>query len=84
LSGGYSNTTINGHFGGSSWGNFLWGSPPWGGIIRPKPSRVYIPRDKSRGSLLSFKLKMYDAYSKWALNGFSLSFEYVSERTTRE
>ena len=83
LSGGYSLTTINGNFGGASWGSFLWGEAPWGGIIRPKPTRIFIPREKSRGSLLSFKLEMADAYSKWSLNGISLQFDYVSERSSR-
>lgn len=83
LSGGYSNTTIYGAFGGGSWGLFSWGSIPWGGIIRPKPVRVFIPREKSRGSLLSIKLKILNAYSKWSLNGVSTQFDYVSERSSR-
>jgi len=83
ISGGYSNTPIYGAFGGGSWGLFSWGNIPWGGTSRPKPIRVFIPREKSRGEILSVKLKISNAYSKWSLNGISLSFEYVSERTTR-
>ena len=83
LSGGYSKTTIYGSFGGGSWGLFGWGTIPWGGIIRPKPVRVFIPREKSRGSLLSVKLTILNAYSEWSLNGVSLQFDYVSERTSR-
>lgn len=83
LSGGYSNTTLYGNFGSGSWGLFSWGSIPWGGIIRPKPIRVFIPREKSRGSLLSIKLTILNAYSKWSLNGVSLQFDYVSERNSR-
>lgn len=83
LSGGYSNTSMAGNFGGGSWGLFSWGSIPWGGIIRPKPTRVLIPREKSRGSLLSIKMQISDGYSKWSLNGISCQFEYVSERSSR-
>ena len=84
LSGGYSETEITGDFGGGTWGAFPWGLTPWGGILRPKPIRVFVPRDKSRGSLLSVRLKVRNAMSRWALNGISLQFEYVSERMTRE
>lgn len=83
LSGGYSNTTIYGTFGGGSWGLFSWGGTPWGGIIRPKPVRVFVPREKSRGSLLSVKMTIKNAYSEWSLNGVSMQFEYVSERMSR-
>lgn len=83
LSGGYSNTNINGNFGGAGWGTFGWGIPSWGSLQRPKPIRVFVPREKSRGTLLSIKLKMSEAFCKWSLNGVSLQYEYVSERTTR-
>ena len=83
ISGGYSDTEIAGSFGADLWGGFTWGSVPWGGIQRPSPIRVFIPREKSRGSLLSIKLKIRNAYAKWSLNGCSMQFEYVSERMTR-
>lgn len=84
ISGGYENTTINGNFGGGSWGSFPWDSLPWGGIQRPKPIRVFVPREKSRGSLISIRLRIRNAYAKWSLNGMSVQFDYVSERMTRE
>lgn len=83
ISGGYSNTTIYGAFGGGSWGLFSWGNVPWGGISRPKPIRVFIPREKSRGSLISVKMIIANAYAKWSLNGISLQFDFVSERSGR-
>lgn len=83
LSGGYTDTTINGNFGTGLWGLFPWGSIPWGGVIRPKPIRVFVPREKSRGSLLSVKLNIANAYAQWSLNGISLHYDFVSERTTR-
>jgi hypothetical protein len=84
LSGGYENTTLEGSFGADLWGAFTWGSVPWGGIQRPKPIRCFVPREKSRGSLLSVKLNVKNAYAKWSLNGVSIQYDYVSERMTRE
>jgi hypothetical protein len=83
LSGGYSNTDFSGAFGGAGWGTFGWGVPAWGALQRPKPIRTFIPREKSRGTLLSCKIRMAEAYSKWAINGLSLQYEWVSERTSR-
>lgn len=83
LSGGYSSTTIYGSYGSTLWGLFLWGDGTWGGLVRPKPIRVFVPREKSRGSLLSVKLNISTAYSDWSLNGASLQFDWVSERTSR-
>jgi len=83
ISGGYAATVIRGSFGSLFWGLFAWGSGAWGGVSRPKPIRVFIPREKSRGSLLSTKLSIANAYSKWSLNGVSIQYEWVSERTGR-
>ena len=83
LSGGYTPTTFFGSYGGSAWGLFAWGSTFWGGAQRPKPIRIFVSREKSRGSVLSVKVTMANAYSKWALNGISVGYEWVSERTTR-
>ncbi len=83
LSSSYDSTTIYGDYGSDLWGGFGWGVVPWGGIVRPKPVRVFVMREKSRGSLLSIKLSIKNGYSKWSLNGMSLQFEYVSERMER-
>lgn len=83
LSGGYSGTEINGNFGGALWGLFQWGSGAWGGIARPRPIRAFVPREKSRGTLLSVRFRVANAYAKWALNGISVQYDWVSERTSR-
>jgi hypothetical protein len=83
LSGGYDDTEMIGTYGGGVWGNFLWGDVPWGGLLRTKSTRVFVPREKSRGSLLSIRLSVSNARSRWALNGLSLQFEFVSERMGR-
>lgn len=83
LSGGYADSTISGDFGSSAWGLFEWGSGAWGGVSRPKPVRVFVPREKSRGTLLSPKLTIAQAYAKWSLNGLTVYYDWVSERTGR-
>lgn len=83
MSGGYSNTTIYGSFGTGSWGLFRWAIISWGGIIRPKPVRVFVTREKSRGTLLSIKITIANAYSEWSINGVSQLYEFISERTSR-
>ena len=83
LSGGYSETPMAGAYGTNLWGLSEWGAGPWGGLTRPKPIRVFVPREKSRGTLLSVKLRIANAYAKWALNGVSLQYDWVSERVSR-
>ena len=83
ISGGFSNTEVSGNFGSALWGLFAWGAGAWGGSSRPKPIRVFIPREKSRGSLLGVKFRVSNAYAEWALNGISIQYDWVSERTSR-
>lgn len=83
ISGGYSDTPVAGNYGSALWGLFAWGSGTWGGLTRQKPIRVFVPREKSRGSLISIKFGVKNAYAKWALNGISAQFDWVSERTGR-
>lgn len=83
LSGGYTDTEFDGYFGGDAWGSGAWGASSWGNLRRPKPIRVTIPREKSRGSLLSAKLTMKYCFSKWSINGLSFQFDYVSEKMSR-
>jgi hypothetical protein len=83
LSGGYSDTLLGGEFGANLWGGFLWGLVPWGGVHRYKPIRCVVPRECARGSILSIKLSVKNAYALWSLNGVALQFEYISERMTR-
>ena len=83
MSGGYTNSTILGTYGAGLWGTFLWGSVPWGGVSRPKPIRALIPREKSRGTLISIKFTHRVGYGLFALNGFSLTYDFVSERSNR-
>jgi hypothetical protein len=83
LSGGYQTSKITGVYGTGLWGS-QWGSDLWGGISRPKPLRVLIPREKSRGTLLSVKYVCRQGYSQFALQGLSLIWDTVSERENRD
>lgn len=84
VSGGYEEVQITGSYGGGLWGLFNWGEIPWGGLQRPKPIRMFIPREKSRGTLMSIKFGCRVAYSKWSLNGFTIFYDYVSERNNQD
>lgn len=83
LSGGYADTTFFGSYGGSGWGSFGWGVPAWGALQRPKPIRASVPREKSRGTLLSVKITQFNAYSQWSINGLSLIYDWISDRVSR-
>lgn len=83
ISGGYSNSTILGNYGGGLWGSAPWGSLPWGGIIRPRPIRVFVPREKSRGSIISIRFSHRVGFGSFSINGTSLQYEFVSERMNR-
>lgn len=83
ISGGYSNSTITGNYGGNLWGAGAWGALPWSGIIRPRPVRVFINREKSRGTLLSIRFNHRVGFGAFSLNGYSLQYAFVSERMNR-
>ncbi len=83
MSGGYSNSTITGSYGGGLWGAGSWGSTLWGGVVRPKPIRVTVPREKSRGSLLSIRFQHRVGFGAFSINGYSLQYTFVSERMNR-
>lgn len=80
LSGGYQSSSISGIYGTGLWGSAPWGSDLWGGAARPKPLRVLIPIEKSRGTLISIKFENRQGYSVFALQGLSLIWDQVSER----
>jgi hypothetical protein len=80
LNGGFDEVTVNGNYGGGTWGLFGWGEVPWGGESRPKPIRVSVPRNRGRGSLLGVRFSLRMAYSEFIIEGFSLLYDFVSER----
>lgn len=83
LSGGYKYSSLTGMYGTGVWGANPWGTDLWGGVTRPKPIRVFIPREKSRGTLLVITFQNRFAYSEFVIQGMSLQFDFVSERLNR-
>lgn len=84
ISGGYEITNIAGVYGSGVWGASPWGVDLWGGITRPKPLRTFIPREKSRGSIISIKFSNRQGFSEFSVQGISLQFTMVSERMNRD
>jgi len=80
LNGGFESVAVDGQYGGGLWGLFGWGQVPWGGESRAIPVRVSVPRSKSRGQLLAIRFSCRMAYSQIIIEGYSLDFEFVSER----
>ena len=64
------------------WGQDNWGSIPWGGVNDTyfQPVRVGIPRNKQKCIGISFSVECANAFSPFALNGISSTFEAISER----
>lgn len=83
LSGGYVSSNLTGTYGGGLWGATPFGEELWGGISRAKPLRCFIPREKSRGSIISIKFGNRQGFSEWSLQGLSLEYNFVSERVNR-
>lgn len=78
--GGFEEVAVDGQYGGGLWGLFGWGGIPWGGEFRASPIRVSVPRNKSRGQLLAIRFSCRVAYSWIVIEGYSLQFDFVSER----
>lgn len=83
MSGGYQYTNLTGMYGTGVWGASPWGTDLWGGVTRPKPLRVLIPREKSRGTLLVMRYENRFAYSEFIIQGLSLQFDFTTDRLNR-
>jgi hypothetical protein len=63
------------------WGNFAWGSIPWGiGTGLAYPIRTYIPLLKRRAAWVFFRVRSKKAQNYFAIQGLSAIFEPMSER----
>lgn len=67
---------IRGYISGG-WGQFAWGVLPWGGNVRPRDVRFYVPRNKQYGSQHTVELRIRAAWSAWKCSGVSLAFEDI-------
>ena len=62
------------------WGLFGWGLVPWGGSNTRKPYRLWVPRNKQRGSYLTVEFRHSTGYARYQFNGASVIFNASSER----
>lgn len=83
MSGGYEYSTLTGMYGTGVWGASPWGTDLWGGVTRSAPIRVFVPREKSRGTMLVISFNNRFAYSEFIIQGMSIQFDFVSERLNR-
>lgn len=66
-----------------AWGTFAWGTgSPFGGAIRPKPFRTYVPLEKQRCDLLSVQFQCQNAWATFQVEGLAIKFHSISARTT--
>lgn len=61
-----------------NWGDFTWGSQPWGGETMAKDIRTYIPSGKQRSRLLNLTFKHEAAREKWRLEGMTVFYRVLS------
>ena len=62
------------------WGQFAWGSQPWGGVLRTTPFRTYVPLLKQRCDLLSIQFQCQNTWAQFQLEGVSCIMEVIGER----
>lgn len=63
------------------WGYFPWGGIPWGGGNPPDRLRTYIPSESQRCDWLNVKFTHSQAYQAFGIEGYTLAFNMMSERT---
>lgn len=81
ISSGLDAVTISGTPSGG-WGAFAWGSQPWGGVLRSKPFRTYVPLEKQRCDLLSIQFQIQNVWAQFQIEGVSCVFNTIGERVT--
>lgn len=81
ISSGIDSVLITGTASGG-WGEFAWGSQPWGGVLRTKPFRTYVPLEKQRCDLLSIQFQIQNVWAQFQIEGVSCIFETIGPRVT--
>ena len=65
----------------SSWGNFAWGTQPWGNsFFNPSPIRVYIPTEHQRTMWVNPSVKLSRPNMKFVFAGISMVLNDMSEK----
>lgn len=72
ISSGFTEVPLLGQSTGS-WGLFPWGQAAWGGVLRPRTLRFYIPQDKQYAGVLICRLEIRSGYSNFQLEGGSIA-----------
>lgn len=63
------------------WGNFAWGTVPWGGELGGAAVlRTYVPRTMQRASWLTLSLETQEAFTGFSLQGVSIIYNPMSTR----
>lgn len=66
-----------------AWGTFAWGTgAPWGGVVRSRAYRTYIPLEKQRCDLLSIQFQCQNAWATFQIEGISTIYHTIGERMT--
>jgi hypothetical protein len=66
---------------GGAWGQFSWGTQPWGGVAGgTNVLRTYVPREVQRGTWLTLSLQTEEAFTGFSLQGVSIIYNIMSTR----
>lgn len=66
-----------------AWGTFAWGTgAPWGGVIKPRPYRTYVPLEKQRCDFLSIQFQVASAWATFQIEGIWTIFHTIGERVS--
>lgn len=64
------------------WGQFPWGTRPWGVTQQAlQPITTYSTKNTSIGHWTNVSVNLQQAFSGFALNGYSISFNFLGERS---
>ncbi len=82
ISSGIDSIPFNGSASGA-WGTFAWGTgSPWGGVVRTKPYRTYVPLEKQRCDFLSIQFQIQNAWATFQIEGLATTFHSIGDRMT--
>lgn len=64
-----------------AWGTFAWGTgSPWGGIVRSRPYRTYVPLEKQRCDFLSIQFQCQNAWATFQIEGIYTFMHTIGPR----
>lgn len=64
------------------WGQSGWGKAAWGGVVKSKPFRTLVPREKQRCDLLSIQFECRNSWGQFQIEGLSSIFMTIGSRMT--